>query len=320
MNLVFMGTPDFAVESLKQLYEAGHNIMAVVSQPDKPVGRGMKYVATPTKAFAVEKGIEVYQPEKIKGNIEFINQIKSLAPDCIVVVAYGKILPKEILQIPKIGCINVHGSLLPKYRGAAPIQWAIINGESETGVTTMYMDIGMDTGDMLLKESIPIEATDTYGSLYEKLKTLGGELIVKTLEKLESGNIERIKQPDEFSTAPMIFRENCKIEWDKSAYEICNLVRGVNPAPGAWTSIKGNIYKIWYCEVLEDAEIEKMEIKKSGVPGEILISDSKKGLIVLTGNGVLSIKQIQAPNAKKMNILDYLRGNSIEKGCVMGEN
>lgn len=310
MNIVFMGTPDFAVESLQKLYEAGHNILAVVSQPDKPSGRGMKLVSTPTKAFALEHDIKVYQPEKVKKNEEFINELKNLNPDVMVVVAYGKILPVEILEIPKYGCINVHGSLLPKYRGAAPIQWAIINGEAETGVTTMYMDKGMDTGDMLLKEAIIIEESDTYGSLYEKLKSIGGELIVKTLQGIDDGIIKREKQPDEFSIAPMIFKEDCKIDWSKTAFEIKNLVRGVNPAPGAWTTLDDKVYKIWECEEVEcDSSSEK--------PGTVLIANSKEGLVISTGKGAIKVKVIQAPNSKRMNILDYLRGNSIEVGSVM---
>lgn len=347
-----MGTPDFAVESLQKLYEAGHTIMAVVSQPDKPVGRGMKYMPTPTKAFALEKGIPIYQPEKIKKNEEFMQEIKALSPDVIVVVAYGKILPMEILEIPKFGCINVHGSLLPKYRGAAPIQWAIINGEKETGVTTMYMARGMDSGDMLLKEAISIESQDTYGTLYEKLKILGGKLIVKTLDGLEKGTLTREAQSEEFTLAPMIFRENCKIDWKQSANAICNLVRGVNPVPGAWTTLDGNTYKIWSCEeisiteksVVENLTIKNLAVKNSLVeemnvegieakivnvektksemlkqPGTIIMADSKKGLWIATGQGILSVKEIQAPNAKRMNILDYLRGKSMAEGNVMGE-
>ena len=306
MNIVFMGTPDFAVESLKALYEAGHNILAVVSQPDKPSGRGMKLMPTPTKEFALEKGIKVYQPEKIRKNEEFIKELKKLNPDVMVVVAYGKILPVEILKIPKYGAINVHGSLLPKYRGAAPIQWAIINGDKETGITTMYMDKGMDTGDMLLKETIEIEENDTYGSLYEKLKALGGELIVKTLEELVAGNLKSEKQPDDFSVAPMIFKENCKINWNKSAKEIRDLVRGVNPAPGAWTCQDEKVFKIWDCEVIEE------NVKEN--PGTVIEANSKTGLIVSTGENAISIKVIQAPNSKRMNILDYLRGNTIEVG------
>lgn len=333
MNIVFMGTPDFAVESLKCLYEAGHNILAVVSQPDKPSGRGMKLVATPTKEFALEKGIKVYQPEKVKNNEEFISELKSLIPDVMVVVAYGKILPVEILEIPKYGCINVHGSLLPKYRGAAPIQWSIINGDVETGITTMYMDKGMDTGDMLLKEVIKIENDDTYGTLYEKLKALGGKLIVDTLKAVENGEIQREKQPEEFTVAPMIFKENCKIDWNKSAFDIRNLVRGVNPAPGAWTTLDDKVYKIWKCEILDESSLEEKIVNEieqvnnspikellsdsSRKNGEIILASSKIGLIVVAGTNLISIKEIQAPNSKKMNILDYLRGNNIEVGSLM---
>ena len=319
MNIVFMGTPDFAVESLKALYEAGHNILAVVSQPDKPSGRGMKLMPTPTKEFALEKGIKVYQPEKVRKNNEFIEELKALNPDVMVVVAYGKILPVEVLEIPKYGSINVHGSLLPKYRGAAPIQWSIINGDEETGVTTMYMDKGMDTGDMILKEVIKIEENDTYGSLYEKLKILGGSLIVKTLKELEEGNLKSEKQPDDFSMAPMIFKEDCKIDWTKSAKEIRNLVRGVNPMPGAWTCMEEKIYKIWDCEVLSRNDIKEyvqnaeFDIDIQEV-GSVVESNSKKGLIIKASKDFVSIKTIQAPNSKKMNILDYLRGNNIEVG------
>ena len=323
MNIVFMGTPDFAVESLKSLYEAGHNILAVVSQPDKPVGRGMKLMPTPTKAYAMEKNIKVYQPEKVRKNDEFINELKLLKPDVMVVVAYGKILPTEILDIPKYGCINVHGSLLPKYRGAAPIQWALINGETETGITTMYMDKGMDTGDMLLKESIIIDDQDTYGSLYEKLKVLGGEMIVKTLNLIENNEIIREKQSDDFSVAPMIFKENCKINWSKPAIEIKNLIRGVNPMPVAWTTLEEKIYKIWTCDVIKIDSIEnKIEEKDFLVeaqrnPGTVILADSKIGLMISTGKDILSIKEIQAPNSKKMNILDYLIGNNIKIGSIM---
>lgn len=330
MNIVFMGTPVFAVESLKCLYEAGHNILAVVSQPDKPSGRGMKLMPTPTKAYAMEKGIKVYQPEKIKNNTEFLEEMKSLNPDVMVVVAYGKILPVDILEIPKYGCINVHGSLLPQYRGAAPIQWSIINGDEETGVTTMYMDKGMDTGDMLLKESVKIEYDDTYGSLYEKLKAIGGNLIVKTLKAVENNEIKREKQSDDFTLAPMIFKENCQIDWNRSALEIRNLVRGVNPAPVAWTTLEDKIYKIWNCEILKDLDdlkqktlIESQPSDSNFVnnevnkPGTVLVANSKDGLIIVTGNGYINVKEIQAPNCKRMNILDYLRGNTIEVGSLM---
>lgn len=303
MNIVFMGTPDFAVESLAKLYESGHNILAVVSQPDRPSGRGMKLKPTPVKEYAESKGLKVFQTEKIRKDIELINTIKNLKPDVIVVVAFGQILPESVLNIPKYGSINVHGSLLPKYRGAAPIQWSVINGDKETGITTMYMDKGMDTGDMILKEKVLIEDLDTFGDVYEKLKKVGGRLIVETLERIADGMAPREKQPDEFTLAPMIDKETCRIDWNKSAREINNLVRGLNPMPGAYTLFNDNIYKIWNAEVIDCDCVE--------LPGTIVMVDKKEGVHISTGRGVLSILQIQAPNSRRMDILDYLRGNDV---------
>lgn len=303
MNIVFMGTPDFAVDSLAKIYENGHNILAVVSQPDRPSGRGMKLKPTPVKEYAESKNIKVYQPEKVRKNEEFIQSIRELKPDVIVVVAFGQILPQELLDIPKYGSINVHGSLLPKYRGAAPIQWSVINGDEETGITTMYMDKGMDTGDMILKDKIKIEDDDTFGTVYEKLKKLGAKLLIETLERISEGTAPRTKQPDDFTLAPMITKELGKIDWSKSSREIRNLVRGFNPMPGAYTIIDGNIYKIWSCEISDESSNE--------VPGTIIKSNDKDGLIIKTGDGAISITEIQAPNSKRMLILDYLRGNKI---------
>ncbi len=319
MNIVFMGTPDFATESLKSLYEAGHSILAVVSQPDKKVGRGMKIMPTSTKEFALEKNIPVYQPETLRKNDEFFEELKKLAPDVIVVVAYGKKLPVRFLNLSKYGAINVHGSLLPKYRGAAPIQWAIRNGEVETGITTMYMAEGMDTGDIALQESIPIMTNDTYGTLYEKLKVLGGKLIVETLKKLEQGKLERIKQPENFSVAPMIFKEDCQIDFQSTTKEIFDLVRSANPIPGAWTKWQDKVLKIWQCEIVSYEKIEQLKQQEaleieSLLSGTIVMADAKKGLWVKTKDGLLSITEIQAPNCKRMNILEYLRGNPMEKG------
>ena len=229
MKVVFMGTPDFAQESLRAIYEAGFDILAVVTNPDKPKGRGMKMIASPVKEYALEKGIKVYQPPKIRNNVEFIDTLKSLEPDVLCVVAYGKILPQEVLDIPKYGAINVHGSLLPKYRGAAPIQWAVLNGEKETGITTMFMDAGMDTGDMILKEKVSIGEEETTGELWERLSKLGAQLLVQTLEKIQNAtheinnansNIqEQIKlkvgaekQGDEYTMAPMLDKEMAKID------------------------------------------------------------------------------------------------------------
>ena len=311
MNIIFMGTPDFAVESLSKIYESGHNILAVVSQPDKPSGRGMKLMVTPVKEYAISKNIKVYQPEKIKKNKEFIEEMKSLKPDVMVVVAYGKILPTELLSIPKYGCINVHGSLLPKYRGAAPIQWAIINGESKTGITTMYMDEGMDTGDMILKEEIDILEHDTYGTLYEKLKNLGGKLIVETLEKVADGIISRQKQSEDYSYAPMIEKSMGNIDFSKSAFEIKNLIRGLNPMPGAFSHLDDMTVKIWRAEICDS--INESDVI---IPGTIVEANSKIGLVVATGKGYLKILELQMPNSKRMLATDYLRGNSIEVGKV----
>ena len=204
MKIIFMGTPDFAQKSLESVYNAGYEIIGVVTNPDKPKGRGMKLTFSPVKEFAVENGLQVYQPTKVRGNVEFIEKIKALNPDVICVVAYGKILPKEILEIPKYGCINVHGSLLPQYRGAAPIQWAILNGDTKTGITTMYMDEGMDTGDMIFKEEVEIGENETTGELWEKLENVGGKLLVKTLQAIEKGEAPREKQGKDYTMAPML--------------------------------------------------------------------------------------------------------------------
>ncbi len=303
-NIVFMGTPDFAVESLKAIYESGNNILLAVSQPDKQQGRNMKITMTPVKEFCLDNNIEILQPEKIRKNTEFIDKLKSLNPDIIVVVAYGKILPKEILDIPRLGCINVHGSLLPKYRGAAPIQWSIINGDKVTGITTMFMDEGMDTGDMLLKREVDILDNDTYGTLYEKLKIEGGKLLVETINNIE--NIKPEKQSNDFTIAPMIEKSLGKLDFTKTAYELHNLIRGLNPMPGSYFNIEDKIYKVWETEVINEDTNLKI--------GTIIKSDSKNGVQIQTGKGILSIKVIQAQNSKRMNISDYLRGNTIEEG------
>lgn len=315
MNIVFMGTPDFALETLKQIHNGGHNILAVVCQPDKQVGRGMKVQMPPTKEYALANNIDVLQPEKIRNNEEFLEKIKSLKPDIIVVVAYGKILPQELLDIPKYGSMNVHGSLLPKYRGAAPIQWAIINGDETTGVTTMKMDAGMDTGDMYLTSEIPIEKDDTYGTLYEKLKLLGARLAVKTLDDILDGTIKPKKQGDDFTTAPMIFKENTKIDFYKSAYSAVNLIRGVNPAPGAWFVYEDKVFKVWKAEELSEDYLSEEE--QNNNPGSIVVSNSKEGLIITTSSGLLNVLEIQAPNSKRMPIKDYLRGNELKVGTIL---
>ena len=313
MNIIFMGTPDFAAESLKAVIEKGHNIMAVVTNPDRPKGRGMKMIATPVKEVAIEKNIPVYQPLKVRGNEDFIEALKSLNPDVICVVAYGKILPKEILDIPKYGCINVHASLLPKYRGAAPIQWAVLNGDKTTGVTTMYMDVGMDTGDMILKEEVQIGEDETTGELWERLSVIGGNLLVRTLDEIENGTVKRIPQGEDFTIAPMLSKEMAKIDWQsKNAKEIKNLVRGLNPIMGAYAFLNGSKIKFWKVDVAKNIGYDEDNIKifKNGT---VLISDQKDGLFIKTEKGILSVLEIQGENAKRMSINDFLRGNQINE-------
>jgi methionyl-tRNA formyltransferase len=312
MKIVFMGTPDFAKESLETLYNAKYEILAVVTNPDRPKGRGMKMIASPVKEFALEKGIKIYQPEKVRNNEKFISEIKALKPDVICVVAYGKILPKEILEIPSKGCINVHGSLLPKYRGAAPIQWAVLNGDKKTGVTTMYMDVGMDTGDMILKQETQIGEDETTGELWERLSKIGGDLLVKTLKEIENKTAPRIKQGDDFTMAPMLDKSMAKIDWEnKTALEIKNLVRGLNPIMGAYTFLNGKKIKFWKVDVAKDIFADgDMEFMKNGT---VIVSDKRDGIYIKTKDGILKVLEIQGENAKKMPIQDYLRGNQINK-------
>lgn len=313
MKIVFMGTPDFAKTSLQALYEAKHDIIGVVTNPDKPKGRGMKMMASPVKEFATEKGLKVYQPIKIKNNEEFIEEIRNLKPDVICVVAYGKILPKEILDIPALGCINVHGSLLPQYRGAAPIQWAVLNGDKKTGITTMYMNEGMDTGDMILKQEVEIGEDETTGELWDKLASVGAELLVETLKQIEKGIAPREKQGEDFSVAPMLTKEMAKIDWNtKTAKEIKNLVRGLNPIMGAYTFLNEKKIKFWKVSIAQENEIivENMSFLKNGT---VLISDVKDGLYIKTKEGILKVLEIQGENAKRMTIQEYLRGNLIKE-------
>lgn len=338
MKIVFMGTPDFARESLEALYNTKNDIELVVTNPDRKKGRGMKVIESPVKEFAKEKQINISQPEKVKNNQEFINQLRELEPDLLVVVAYGKILPKEVLDIPKYGAINVHGSLLPKYRGAAPIQWAIINGEKETGVTTMFMDVGMDTGDMILKEKVSISDDETTGELWNKLSKVGGELLVKTVEKIEevAKNIEKDKQDvikelikqelhvekqgNDYTLAPMLEKEMSRIDWNKDAITLKNLIRGLDPIMGTYTFYKGKKIKIWKADVINNSDCtENAEINnfKDYENGEIIIADKKKGLYVKAGNNtILSILELQAENSKRMNVKDFLNGNDMKEKDV----
>ena len=310
-NIVFMGTPDFAEESLKAIYEAGHNILAVVTNPDRPKGRGMKLVASPVKEYATSKNLEVLQPEKVRKNEEFIETIKNLKPDYICVVAYGKILPKELLEIPAKGCINVHGSLLPKYRGAAPIQWAVLNGEKETGITTMYMDEGMDTGDMILKQTTEIGENETTGELWQKMSKIGGKLLVETIKQIEAGTAPRQKQTGEYTMAPMLSKEMAQIDWQTQTTEqIKNLIRGLNPIMGAYTIINDKKLKIWKAEIVKE-KLDFLTNAQEYTAGEIVYANEKQGLFIKTIDGILSILELQPENSKKMNVGDYLRGNKL---------
>lgn len=317
LNILFMGTPDFAEESLKAIDKAGFNILGVVTNPDKPKGRGMKMVSSPVKKYALEKNIPVYQPIKVRNNPEFIEEVRKMNPDLICVVAYGKILPEELLKIPKLGCINVHGSLLPKYRGAAPIQWAVINGDKKTGITTMYMDVGMDTGDMILKKEVDIGGNETTGELWDRLAKIGGELLVETLNKIEDGTAPREKQGENFTMAPMLNKEMSKIDWEnQSAIQIKNLVRGLNPIMGAYCYLNDKKIKFWKVDVVNKFESEIKDINKLE-NGTVLIADPKEGLFIKTKEGILEVLEIQGENAKRMPIGDFLRGNKCPKEIVL---
>ncbi len=303
MKVVFMGTPDFAVETLKALYEAGHEIILAISQPDKPKGRSGKLAPTPVKEFALEHDIPVYQPVKIRAE-ESVEYLKQYQADVFVVAAFGQILPKVILDMPRLGCVNVHGSLLPKYRGAAPIQWAVINGEKVSGNTTMLMGPGLDDGDMLLKSEIELAADETGGSLFDKLAIDGGKLAVRTIEALDRGEITPIPQDESQAThVGMISKEMGNVDWTKPADEIERLIRGLNPWPSAFTFIDGKQVKLWSATVVEG----------TGEPGTI-IDVNKNVFTVACGSQALEINELQLEGKKRMATGDFLRGYSLEIG------
>ena len=302
MKIVFMGTPDFSVNALENIVKAGHDVVGVITQPDKPKGRGGKMQYTPVKEKALELGLDVYQPQRVK-ETEFIEKLKEMNPDAIVVIAFGQILPKAILDMPKYGCINVHASLLPKYRGAAPIQWSVIDGEKETGVTTMYMNEGLDTGDIIDKVVVPIDKKETGGSLFDKLAIEGGKLILKTLIELE--NVTEVRTPQDVSKsnyAGMINKHLWKIDFNKSANEIERLIRGLNPWPSAYTKMDGKTLKIW------DADVDDSE--NDSAPGTIT-EVGKDFIRVATGKGSLKILELQLEGKKRMKTRDFLNGAKI---------
>lgn len=307
MKIVFMGTPDFAVPSLEELIKK-YDVVSVFTQPDKPKGRGKKIAFSEVKEVALKYDIPVYQPTKLKDDRQMIDYLKDIKPDFIIVVAYGQILTKEILDIPKFGCINLHGSLLPKYRGAAPINWAIVNGEKTSGNTTMLMDVGLDTGDMLLKQEVEITEQMTAGELYDILKFSGSKLLVDTIEGLVNNTIIPEKQPEETFYAKMLDKDLAKINWQDTAVNIHNLIRGLNPWPIAHTTYKGQKMKVYESLVLDN--------EKSEEPGQIK-QVSKSGIEVGCSFGTLLIKKIQFPNGKPLTVEQYLNGNSIEAGQIL---
>lgn len=308
MRVVFMGTPDFAVPCLERIVACSHEVVGVFTQPDKPVGR--KRVITPpeVKVCAMKYGIDVYQPEKMRDGTAF-EIIKELNPELIVVVAYGKILPKEILEFPKYGCINIHGSLLPKLRGAAPIQWSVINGDEYAGVTSMMMNEGLDTGDMILKKEVKIDFNETSGELYDRLSLIGADVLEETLKQIENGTIICTPQNDDESTyAPLLSKELSEIDWNDTALNVYNKIRGLNPWPVALTYVDGVKYKIYAAEYVENA---------NGKPGEIV--DNNKKIVVSCGDGNgVSIKIIQPEGKKQMDVTAFLSGNKLEKGKLIG--
>ncbi|HIS69662.1 MAG TPA: methionyl-tRNA formyltransferase [Candidatus Gallacutalibacter stercoravium] len=307
MRIVFMGTPAFAVPCLQALVEAGHEVCGVFTQPDKPKGRGYHLIAPPVKEYAITKNIPVFQPQKMRDG-EALAQLEQLQPEIIVVVAYGKLLPPDILQLPPKGCVNVHASLLPKYRGAAPIQWSVLNGEKITGVTTMMMDEGLDTGDMLESEQTEIGAEETAGELQERLAPLGAKLLVRTLEKIQAGTAVRTKQEDSLSCyAPMLQKSLSPIDWNKPADAVHNLVRGLNPWPGASTVLEGKQLKIHRATLAQG----------SGAPGEVLSLDP---FVVACGDQrALQLQEVQYEGKKRMPAQDFLRGHPVKLHSRLGE-
>lgn len=309
MDIIFMGTPDFAVPSLEQLHKSKEiEVKAVVTQPDRPRGRGQKLQPSPVKRKALKLGLKVFQ-EKDVNQVEFIEDLKRLKPDAVVVVAFGQKLGRELLNLTRFGCINLHASLLPEYRGASPIHQAIIDGRNESGVTTMFMDEGWDTGDIIYQKKVEIKRTDTVGTLHDRLAVVGAELLVKTILDIEKGIAPRIKQDEGLATyASKIDKETGRINWNNTAEDIFNLVRGVNPWPGAFTTHRGKLLKVWWVIPLKVTKAENAE------PGEIVATGEEEGLVVKTGQGLVKIEKLQLAGRRKMSVKDFLRGYNIEKG------
>lgn len=318
MKVIFMGTPDFAVPVLRGLADSEeHEVTAVITQPDKARGRSGKLIYTPVKELAVEYGIPTYTPERVKAP-EFVNKLKEIPCDVIVVVAFGQILSKEILTMPKYGCINVHASLLPRWRGSAPMQWAILSGDKKTGLTTMQMDEGIDTGDMYLKQEVDIDSEETGESLHDKLAALGSGLLLETLERLKEGNLVPQPQRDEESTyAKMLTKELGRIRWDMDAVQIERYIRGLNSWPGAYTRFREKTLKLWRAQVLSEDSLQREKLPGEVCPGMIIAVD-KESFTVQTGKGYLRIFELQLEGKKKMDTASFLRGVKIETAEMLG--
>ena len=309
MRVIFMGTPDFSVGTLEAVLAAGHEVAAVVTQPDKPKGRGGAMSMSPVKEAALKHNLTVLQPQRAREEA-FIEELRGYEADVIVVVAFGQLLPAEIIHMPKYGCINVHGSLLPKYRGAAPMQWSIIDGEKVTGITTMYMAKGLDSGDMLLKAEVEITDEDTFATIHDKMAVTGANLLLDTLDQLEAGTLERIPQDHDAATyAPMITKETGHIDWSKNRQDIINLIRGLNPVPAAYTIYEEEVLKI-FGAALSDVQAD------SAANGEI-VAVVKKGFVVKCGDGCLLITEVQARGGKRMMTDAYLRGHAMKEGILL---
>lgn len=315
MRVVFMGTPDFSVGTLKAIIEAGHEVAAVVTQPDKPKGRSKALVCSPVKEEAMSHELRILQPQRARDE-EFIQELKAINADVFVVVAFGQILPSSIINMPPYGCINVHASLLPKYRGASPIQWAVIDGCEYSGVTIMKMDEGIDTGDILKTEEVKLNPKETGGSLFERLSDVGARLLVETLEELEAGTVVPVPQNDAESTyVKMLDKSFGKMDFNEDAVKIERLIRGLNPWPSAFTFINGKMLKVWDADVISDDSACQL---RDGEPGEVVEID-KESFTVACGNGYLIIKEVQLEGKKRMDSGSFLRGNHLDKGVVLGE-
>ncbi len=323
MNIIFMGTPDFAVGTLEALVREGHNVVLAVTQPDKPVGRHQEMTAPAVKEWAERQDIMVYLPETVK-DAHVISELREINADIFVVAAFGQILPKELLEVPRYGCINVHASLLPKYRGAAPIQWAILNGDEKTGVTIMQMGPGLDDGDIIMQEEVEIAPDETGGTLFDKLSTVGGNLCCMALKAIEEGIAERHPQDESQSSyVGMIKKEMGLIDFKKSADEICRYVRGLRPWPGTYTKLGGSTLKIWAAQrepFLENMLGEKLigNIFANQTPPGTVVHVDKEHLLIQTGEGFLSVKEVQVEGKKRMDIGDFLNGYSMEIGEQLG--